>query len=84
MPDAPEEILIRSRRRAPKYRAFVITGAVIGIIAAGILTFAVRLGPAPGAEPYSLQSVFGYTGLFLGLIGGLAGGLLAIAVDRRR
>lgn len=83
MSDVPEEILVRHRRNAPKYTAFIGTGVAIGVLIALAATFLIQVTPKPGEEPYSLQSVFGYTGLVLGLIGGLLGGLVAVIVDRR-
>ena len=66
-------------RRAPRYRAFVFTGALIGMVVATVLATVLPL-----AEGSSLKTVFLYFALPLGLIGGLAGAGAAILVERRR
>lgn len=84
MPDAPHEILVRSRRRAPRYRAFVGTGALAGVLLALITTFFLQFEPVAGATTYTLESVFGYTALLFGLLGAMLGGIAAILLERRR
>lgn len=66
-------------RRRPKYLNFMATGMILGILAGGVWTF---IGPQ--AADYSYTSVLGYTCLVLGFIGAMAGGLLAMVLDRKR
>lgn len=66
-------------RRAPRYRAFVLTGAVAGVLVALVLT---RVFPETGQ--FSARAVLGYLGVGLGLIGAVLGGLLAVFVERPR
>ena len=76
-PATPRTLEVASRRRAPKYRAFVGTGILVGLVLALILTFT-----RPETE-YGYGAVFGYTALVLGFVGALLGGLVAIWLDRR-
>ncbi|MFV0460725.1 MAG: hypothetical protein ACK5MT_18370 [Actinomycetales bacterium] len=78
MDQAPAEFLVRRRRRAPRYRAFIGAGVILGVLVALIATLF-----SPDGGSYSLGSVFGYTACMLGLIGALVGGLVAIVLDRR-
>lgn len=66
-------------RRRPKYSAFMAVGALLGVLAGGLFTFS-----RPETAEYSYASVIGYTCLLLGLLGVLAGGLLAALLDRRQ
>lgn len=75
--DSPLVLEVASRRRAPRYRAFIGVGIALGVLAALILTFT-----RPETE-YGYTSVFGYTALVCGLVGGLAGGAVAVVLDRR-
>lgn len=65
-------------RRAPRYKAFVLTGLVLGALV-GMVT--VLLGPAPRAVSTELLL------LFLGGAGGLlgvgVGAVVALVLDRR-
>jgi hypothetical protein len=66
-------------RRAPRYRAFVITGAVVGLVVAFVLSRST--GDAP---QFSGRSVLGYLVVILGLIGAVIGGGLAVLAERPR
>jgi multisubunit Na+/H+ antiporter MnhF subunit len=68
-------------RRAPRYRAFVVTGGLIGVLAAGIIVFSAIF---PVHQGRSAQTVFLYFALTFALIGGLSGAAVAIFVERRR
>lgn len=68
-----------SLRRAPRYRAFVLTGAAIGVAAAAILTVVF-----PDSGQFSARALFGYVAVVLALLCGLAGALAAIFVERPR
>ncbi len=64
-------------RRAPKFGAFMLVGAVLGAIATLILTSLFPVDPAIGFLP-----LFGYFALFGIVIGGVVGALVAIILDR--
>jgi hypothetical protein len=79
----PDRPLRRARvHRVPRYGIFTATGAVVGVLAAVVLT---SLG-TPGG--YGYAAVLGYLavalGLFGALLGALAGVLAAILGGRRR
>jgi hypothetical protein len=66
-------------RRAPRYSAFLLTGGVIGVVAAVIVGLAGSGDPGSSRGP-----LIGYLAVLLGLLGGLAGGVVALVLDRRR
>ena len=66
-------------RRAPRYRAFVLTSLLAGVVLAAVL--AATTAPSGG---YSQASLFGYLGVALGLVGAVLGGLVAVLLERRR
>ena len=68
-----------TRRRAPRYRAFVLTG--IGVAALVSLVTALVSSPADG---YSQRQLFGFLLVSLGVVGAIVGGLVAVLVERRR
>jgi len=68
-----------ARRRAPRYRAFVLTG--IGLAALVSLVVAVV---TPSADGYSSRQLFGFLLVSLGAAGAILGGLVAVLVERRR
>lgn len=67
------------RRRSPRYAVFIGCGVLVGVLAAGIATFAL-----PVTQDYGYGTVLAYTALVLGLAGGLLGGLVAVLLDRGR
>jgi len=71
--------VVVTRRRAPRYRAFGLTGAVVGI-AAGL---ALGLSREPEGQ-YTQAAITGYFVAGLGLIGTLLGLAVALLVERRR
>ncbi len=77
MQEAPEEIVVRRRRLAPRYRIFIGAGVLLGVAVAGFLTLAFS-----NPDEYSVSSVLGYMAVLCGLVGGFAGGLLAVLLDR--
>lgn len=79
-PTAADEPRQVSLRRAPRYRAFVLTGILVGLLAAGLLYV---LFPG-GAGEFSARAVFGYVAAGLGLLGGVLGGLAAVLLERPR
>jgi len=64
-------------RRAPKFSVFLILGAVLGLIAALVLTAAFPIDPNVGFGPtFSYFAIFGVT------IGVFVGAVVAIILDR--
>lgn len=71
---APQAVTIR---RAPKYGAFILLGALLGVAAAVLLTFLF-----PENERYSRSQVLGYLLVFGAAAGIGLGGITAWVVDR--
>lgn len=78
-------------RRAPRYGPFILTGAVVGLVAAIVVILLARdphppvTGVAPGLAPeYSLGQLVAYVGAFGVVLGGLVGAVVALVVERRR
>lgn len=71
-------------RRSPKYVVFLVLGAVIGVFAAMISTFAFDGTQANPLAPisYSQGQVFGFLSLIFGSIGLAIGGAVALVLDR--
>ena len=73
-------------RRSPRYGRFLIIGAIVGVIAALILTTV--FGPsadveATSAKTFSFGQVFGFIALVCVAAGALLSGLLALVLDPR-
>ena len=64
-------------RRAPRIWSFMITGAVVGIIVAAVITVATPTDPTVGVMP-----TFGFFALFGFAIGLILGGLVGVFLDR--
>ena len=75
--DRPAPVQVRLRR-APRYRVFVGTGALLGALA-GIVASLLLGDPA---SLFSSGTVTGYLAAIGLLLGGLAGGAVAVLVDR--
>ncbi|MCR2784637.1 MULTISPECIES: potassium transporter Trk [unclassified Microbacterium] len=72
-------------RRSPKFAVFLGLGAVLGILAALILTFA--FGGSAEESPntgmvYSQTQVFGFVALICVPVGIAVGGVVAVILDR--
>jgi hypothetical protein len=79
--DAPAEregVQYGRVRRAPRYGSFVVTGAVVGVVIALILSLS-----RPATGEFSQNSVIGYVAATLGLLGALLGAGVAVLLDRR-
>ncbi|MEZ0164489.1 hypothetical protein AB2L27_06900 [Kineococcus sp. LSe6-4] len=87
-PDAPEReaeqeregtaFVQVTRRRAPRFRAFALTGLVIAFVVSGAVAIT-----TPPSDGYSQQALFGYLFCSLGLVFVLLGALIAVLADRR-
>ena len=75
-----EEAVRARRRREPRYGAFLVTGALVGVLAAAAVVLVVG---APSAT-YTRPTVLGYLAVSLGLLGALLGGLAAVLLAIRR
>jgi hypothetical protein len=69
--------VVVTRRRAPRYRAFGLTGGVVGV-AVGL---ALGLSREPQGD-YTQQAIVGYFATALGLIGALLGLAVALLAER--
>ena len=67
-----------TRRRLPRYSAFLVSGAAVGLVAALILA----LGPGAGVDDQ--PRLLAYLGALLGGLGALLGGLVAVLIEARR
>lgn len=71
-------------RRAPRIGVFLVLGAVLGLIAAGVLTFTGSFEPsATLGVVYPADQVFGFLLLWTVPLGVGLGGLVAVMLDRR-
>ncbi len=66
-------------RRAPRYRAFGLTGLVIGVILGAVLAVS-----SPASGDYSSQTILGYFVAIFALLGALLGSGAAVLLDRRK
>jgi hypothetical protein len=64
-------------RRAPRIWSFMMTGAIVGIVVAAIITVASPVDPAVGVLP-----TFGFFAIFGFAIGLILGGLVGVFLDR--
>lgn len=65
-------------RRAPKYVPFLILGALVGVVAAAVVAYAV-----PGDATFDPGAVFGFFLVMFAAAGALLGAALALVLDRR-
>ncbi len=65
-------------RKTPKFIAFLLTGGLLGLIAGFLLAMF-----GPGDAGYEGSSALGFLGLIGAGFGMLAGGLVAVLLDRR-
>ena len=78
-PPAPPEGRPVRLRRAPRYRAFVLTGLLAALAVAAVTAL---VTPASGG--YGKLALFGYLRVALGLVGAVPGGPVARLLERRR
>ncbi len=79
-PDLPPGAVRVHLRRAPRYRAFVLAGAILGLVAGAVTSIVLGGGDAP----FSPTTVTGYVGAIGLLVGGLVGAAVAVLVERPR
>jgi len=65
-------------RRNPRYVAFLLTGAIVGVLAAVVLVL------GPGADVADQPRLLAYLAALLGGLGALAGGVVAVVLEGRR
>jgi hypothetical protein len=75
MPTPRLQRVPRRLRRHPRYSSFLVTGALVGLVA----TLVIVLGPA--ADASRRAQLFFYLGLVLVGTGALLGGLLAVLIE---
>ena len=66
-------------RRLPRFSAFLLTGGLAGLLIGLILS---AIGPVD--VRYDSFSVAGFLGLICAGLGALAGGLVAVLIEKRR
>jgi len=78
-PTEPAERPVRRLRvrRAPRYGVFLATGALVGLVVALITGSVGPVDPQTGRA-----KLIGYLAMGLMLLGGLAGGVVAVALER--
>lgn len=69
-------------RRSPKYGVFMAIGAVVGIVAAWILSSAGAPGVDEAGQPVDTTPVVGLMVVIGVVVGGVLGGIVALIVDR--
>ncbi len=73
-----EERTTVSIRRAPRFSAFIVIGALVGLVATLVVTSLYPADPAVG-----FPATFGYFALFGVPIGAVLGAVVALVLDRR-
>ena len=68
----------RKFRRRPNFPAFLITGGLVGLI----VGFFLSVSGQPDAR-YAASAALGFLGLIFAALGALAGGILAVLLDKR-
>ncbi len=79
-PEQPAEPVQVRLRRAPRYRAFVVAGAVLGALA-GLVAWSLLGDPD---SRFSARATAGYLAAIGLLLGGLLGAAVAVLVERPR
>jgi len=65
-------------RRGPRFGAFLLTGGVLGLLFGMVVSV---VGPVDAR--YGAVAVLGFLGLIGACLGALAGGVVAVLLDRR-
>jgi hypothetical protein len=64
--------------RTPNFTAFLLTGGLVGLLIGFLLSVF-----GPDDARYDASAALGYLGLFCAALGVLAGGVVAVLLDRR-
>jgi hypothetical protein len=76
-PDPSGQVRQLRVRRSPKYAAFIVTGALLGLLVALVA------GGTGAVDPQSSRlKLIGYLGMALVLLGGLVGAAIAVGLER--
>ena len=78
-PEEPRGPRTYRMRRAPRYRAFGLTGVVIGVVLGAVLALSFQ-----ATGDYSTRTILGYFIAIFGLLGALLGGGVAVLLERRK
>ena len=78
MSQQPRKQLARPARRQPRFIAFLFTGGLLGLLVGLFLSLA---GPAD--TRYDSAAALGFLALIGAALGALAGGVIAVLLDRR-
>lgn len=70
-------------RRAPRFGRFILAGFVLGMIVGGLFDLLGPAGSLSGAVAYSDASGTAFLAAVCGLVGGVAGAIVAVLLDRR-
>lgn len=70
-----------SVRRSPKYSAFILVGVAVGMIAGGIVSL-LPVDTSTLPVEVTQASITWLLMVFLGIIGGFGGAILALVIDR--
>jgi hypothetical protein len=68
----------RQVRRTPKFSAFLLTGALAGLLTGFLLSV---FGPVDSR--YDASAALGFLGLIFAGLGALAGGVIAVLLEKR-
>ena len=76
--EPPRKVRRAPNPRYPRFRAFLVTGGLVGLL------LGVFLGAfGPDDTRYGTSAAVGFLGLLCAALGVLAGGLVAVLLDRR-
>lgn len=68
----------RTARRQPRFAAFLISGALLGLLVGFVLSL---LGPVDAR--YDASAALGFLGLIFAGLGALLGGIIAVLLEKR-
>jgi hypothetical protein len=74
----PRKVSRTPRSRTPSFAAFLVTGGLVGLLVGFFLSVA-----GPGDARYEASSAVGFLGLLCAGLGVLAGGVIAVLLDKR-
>ena len=77
-PDKQAASTARTARRQPRFAAFLISGALLGLLLGFVLS---AIGPADAR--YDASAALGLLGLIFAGLGALLGGVIAVLLEKR-